>query len=762
MAVALAAVLLVGVTTLFAARLAASTRGTAFAGVFFDPYGCFSTVRLPSWEEPRDLRFTDRLVAVDGHAVPRDPAAPNAPVLPAIRALVEARRAAGAERVSLELARGGETVQHSFSIRRIGAEEMGFLFAFYTLVGWAILASGVLVFLAANRRRAARAYGLWSLGTALFFCTFFDYHTTAELTPLFGAGAVCTELGWLQLAWAFPEPPRRWPLLGRIGVPVLSAIAAVAASLLALARWIPFDLLPLRTVVGGASVVCMLVLVVSLAGKLHNASGEARAQLRATLHGMVTVPFLLAIGFFLLILVGAAIIHLLLPVLAPAIPFAIAYAIIRHDILDTQAVLPRGLVRLPLAFLGCAAGLLCWLVLHRFAQRGDMDWLTPAFVGVLAAALLVIAGHRLFVRLFFPAVEQYRPTIEQLSERFANLHDEEPIRAELSQLARRWLPVERADVLPAGALQTLDVLSDHDRNALRLGHTVRMDGEVILPLRFQGVVCGLFRLGRKSGGALFTSEDLGLLETMAALGAVALHHAEALREVEALRKAQVKASREERSRVVDTLSAEIAHELGHPLRYFKDLFQERPADASLTDEEVEFARLQVERMDRMRATLETMEIAPPRKDPISLRRPVEHAILLLREPLLSSQIRPCVEIEPDLVVRAEHDPLVQVFANLLRNAAQAAGLDGRVGVRARRSPEEVVVDVWDDGPGVAEELRDTLFRVWGVTTRREGKGLGLMVVSRVLSHLHWHVDFLREEDLTVFRIRIPTIDVVPR
>lgn len=756
--VAFAALLLVAATTITGGRLAAATWGSAFPEILFDPYGTYSSVRLPSWSDP-DLQFTDRLVAIDDEPVPRDPGAPNAAVLPAIHRIIEARRAAHATEVHLTFARGDQLLSRVRPIAHIGGDELGFLFGFYSLVGWAILLSGIVVYVAAKRRPAARAYGLWSLGTALFFCTLFDYHTTVQLYPLFGAGAVCTEIGFVWLAWAFPEPPQSPSAILSFALRGASVLAAGTAVLFAFSPWIPFDLHALRVAIGEASLLSLVVLVAALAGKLFTVGGEARIHLRATLHGLITVPLFLALGFFLLILSGFTIIHLLLPLLAPAIPFAIAFAIVRHDILHTHAVLPSRLVALPLAFLSSAAGLLVWLVARNAPRGGGMEWLMPVAIAVLAATLLVIVGHWLFVRVFFPAAHQYRPTIEQLSERFATLHDAEPIRAELSRLAKRWLPVERADVLPPDALDRRDDLSDIDRSALRLGHIVRKSDVVFLPLRFQGEVCGLFRLGRKAGGALFTSEDFSLLETMAALGAVALHHAAALREVEALRKAQVKASREERSRVVDTLSAEIAHELGHPLRYFKNLFQERPVDAMLTEEEVAFARMQVERMNRMCMTLETMEIAPPRKEPISLKKPVDHAILLLREPLASSQIRPHVEIDPELVVKAEHDPLVQVFVNLLRNAVQAAGLDGRVGVRATRETDDLVIDVWDDGPGIAADLKDSLFRVWGVTTRREGKGLGLMVVSRVLSHLHWHVDLHREDNLTVFRITVPAVDV---
>ncbi|MEZ4297884.1 MAG: HAMP domain-containing sensor histidine kinase [Polyangiaceae bacterium] len=755
------AAILLALTSLIAGRLALSTRGWAFAELVVDPYACFSAVRLPSWDDAGELRLPDRLLSVDGEPLARDPARPNRFVLPAVHAMLERRRERGNESATLVFARAGAEIAVERRIGAIGVEEIAFLHGLYTLVGWAIFGSAIVVFMVAGRRAAARAYGLWALGAALFFFSFYDYHSTARLVPLFNVGAICTELGLLWLAWSFPEPPQRGAAASRRGLVVLSAAGAMVAVVLTVSPALATDMTPLRMAVSQASPLCMLALVGALAGRLRVSSGEARAQLRSTMHGLITVPLLIAIGFVLLFVTGSGAIHLMLPLLAPAAPFAVAYAIVRHDILHTRAVLPRRLVLAPLGFLGSAVGLVVWLVLRHVQRTNGMEWLNPAIVGVLTGMLLVIGGHRLFVRVFFKATEQYRPTIEQLGERLSVLRDEEAIRAELSRLVRRWLPVERVQVLPGEVVEQAGGLSDEERAALRLGKMVRSGGTLLLPMRFQGDVCGVFELGRKDGSALFTSEDMSLLDTMAALGAVALHHAAALQEVESLRRAQAKASREERSRVVDTLSAEIAHELGHPLRYFKALFEERGDASPLTEEEVELARLQVERMDRMRATLETMEIAPLGKVAVPLARPVEHALVLLREQLQASQIATKVDLPEGVSVQADHDALVQVMTNLLRNAAQAAGTGGHVGVRARSDGGGgLVVDVWDDGPGVTPEVQETLFRVWGVTTRREGKGVGLMVVNRILTHLHWQVDFLREDHLTVFRISIPSFDVV--
>ncbi|CAN93366.1 two component sensor kinase [Sorangium cellulosum So ce56] len=743
-----------------AGRLSLSTLGTPFPGLFVDPHGSYSSVRFPSWPAADSLRFPDRLVFVDGipAGTPRD--APNDFVLPGIRRAVAGRYEGGAGDVELVFSRAGAQIPVRRAIRVVGVDEVAFFFGFYVLVGLSILGSGVAVYVIAERRAAARAYALWAVGAALFFCTFYDYHTTTAIVPLFDVAALAVLLGFLWLAWAFPAPPRAGRGALRSALVALSVAGAVIAGVLIASPRLPVDILALRVAVVHLNVLAMFVLVGALGVRVRASTGVEREQLLSAAYGLVTIPVLIGVGLLLAQVAGRATVHLLLPLLAPLIPVAIGYSIIRHDILYTRALLTRRLMALPLGLMGLAAGVLAWLILRYAASVHGIDWLVPVVFGLSALILVVIFGQRLMTRLFFRAAEEYRPTIEQLSERIASLRDEDAIRAELSRLILRWLPTEGVDVLAPNALATAPGLTAAGRASLDAGRHVRVAAgpgrvEILVPMRFHGELCGVFRIGPKSGGALFTSEDVALLDTMAALGAVALHHAAVIGEVENLRRVQVDASRDERTRVVDTLSAEIAHELGHPLRYFKDLFQERPAGTPVSNEELDFARLQVERMDRMLTTLETLEIPPPRQEPVVLRRTVEHALLLLRETFQAQSVTVENDVPEGLVLQAEHDPLVQVFANLLRNAAQAAGPGGSVGVRAYRAGDVWRVDIWDNGPGISEEVQPTLFRVWGVTTRRGGKGLGLMVCTRILRHLHWDIDFFREGDRTIFRITIP-------
>jgi signal transduction histidine kinase len=74
----------------------------------------------------------------------------------------------------------------------------------------------------------------------------------------------------------------------------------------------------------------------------------------------------------------------------------------------------------------------------------------------------------------------------------------------------------------------------------------------------------------------------------------------------------------------------------------------------------------------------------------------------------------------------------QILANLTKNAADAAGLGGRVEIRAGETEAEVRVEVDDTGPGVPPNVRELIFEPF-FTTKGGGTGLGLSI-SRELAH----------------------------
>ncbi len=95
-------------------------------------------------------------------------------------------------------------------------------------------------------------------------------------------------------------------------------------------------------------------------------------------------------------------------------------------------------------------------------------------------------------------------------------------------------------------------------------------------------------------------------------------------------------------------------------------------------------------------------------------------------------------------VAIKHSALVQVFLNLLINAAEAMGGEGTVRVEAQLVPPEnaveseedgwVEISVCDDGPGVPAHIAEQLFEPF-VSTKSAGRGLGLSVVAKLLKQV---------------------------
>lgn len=216
-----------------------------------------------------------------------------------------------------------------------------------------------------------------------------------------------------------------------------------------------------------------------------------------------------------------------------------------------------------------------------------------------------------------------------------------------------------------------------------------------------------------------------------------------------LRRAQDQVARGERLATVGRLAAGIAHEVGNPLAAIVGLSEVMKEGGLDEGEAEEFAARigrEAQRIHRtVRELLDYARAAPTSEDGAApsesrageVREAAEQVSRLLRPQKSMKDIAFEVELaEDEITVGVSNDRLVQVFLNLVLNAADAihgAAGEGAITLRARVEGERVAIEVEDDGPGVPEALRDKVFEPFFTTKPAgEGTGLGLSISAAII------------------------------
>lgn len=118
-------------------------------------------------------------------------------------------------------------------------------------------------------------------------------------------------------------------------------------------------------------------------------------------------------------------------------------------------------------------------------------------------------------------------------------------------------------------------------------------------------------------------------------------------------------------------------------------------------------------------------------------------------------------VEPTLDVDADYDQLYRILNNLIRNAVDAlsgrpqGSVQGRIRVDASREGGEVAIEVADNGPGVPEKARATLFQAFSGGVRPGGTGLGLAIASELAAAHGGHLTLVDTAQGATFRLTIP-------
>ena len=226
------------------------------------------------------------------------------------------------------------------------------------------------------------------------------------------------------------------------------------------------------------------------------------------------------------------------------------------------------------------------------------------------------------------------------------------------------------------------------------------------------------------------------------------------------------------ARSVTALASMLAHEIKNPLSGIRGAAQLLEQQAS--DDDRILTRLICDEADRIVKLVDRMEVfgdkRPVEREQVNIHMVFDH-VRRLAQTGFARNIRFVEEYDPSLPpVFANRDQLVQVFLNLVKNAAEAIGdaADGEIqlstafrpGVRLSLPGSKSKVSlplefcVRDNGPGVADDLMPNLFDPF-VTTKPSGTGLGLALAAKIIGDHGGIIECESQPRRTIFRVLMP-------
>ena len=467
----------------------------------------------------------------------------------------------------------------------------------------------------------------------------------------------------------------------------------------------------------------------------------------------------------------------------------IAYAIVRHKLMDIEVIIKKTLV-----FAGLLASVFTMLVLPTLLFQEYIlrnAGMTGRLIGLTVSGIIIILTMRRIENFLINITDKYLfqkkydykellktftaevltvldltklvdltvdklVDIIKLSSSAVLLFNEE--RQEFRVVASRNIKDTSVTLLrPDGVVAFLDqthgyiLVKDLQEKKLSIPDSVqdiinKLNAELIIPMILQEKVMGILSLGKKKSDEDYTQDDLDILLPLARTLAIAISNAELFDE---LGKTQAEAAQKEKMAVIGTLSAGINHEICNPLGIargqceafllnIKDGLYKNKSTEELLEKSKDIMAKVIKETDRATAITKKLSgFAKPAKgeaELVNIDKEVDEVIGLVNYELKLEKIEVEKRISENLPnILVDKKQFQEVLFNLIRNAGQAIGEKGKITVWAREEAGKVFIDIQDTGSGIAEEKIKELFNPF-FTTKDPGKGtgLGLFIVRQVV------------------------------
>lgn len=530
---------------------------------------------------------------------------------------------------------------------------------------------------------------------------------------------------------------------------------------------------------------------------LTSADPIARQQAKVVAAGVALAAFVPSLG-----LISITVLKMELPMnfLSPfylVFPLSIAYAIARHNLFDVDRYLRLGVVYAALTAVFLAGYALMLLVVERWsgAERRLPEGAVPLYLLLVLLLLDPLRSRlqRLVDRLFYRQAYSYRATVEATSRALATILQTDRIAAVVLETLTEAMAIEwGAFCVFTGGAGDADIYTRPPQRRAMIGarlvtdaaeveaivkkrrlwtrydrpwghresaaRSAPLDAALLLPIYFEERPVALVALGERRSGALYSSEDLDLIQTLVNQAALALENAHAY---EVIQQTQQELVRAERLAAVGELSAAVAHGIRNPLagiRAAAQVAREEPEDVATVRENLEDIIGEVDRLEHRVRTL--LDFARPFEPTLVAGDLNDHLARFAEN--VRKRVPPEIDFGVDLAPQLP--PVVfdavqttEILEALLVNALEAMNGRGRLRLSTSQHTGEnaAALEVEDSGPGMDAAQQARIFDLF-YTTKSSGTGIGLATVKRLVERQRGQIRVRSEVGRgTTFEIRLP-------
>lgn len=290
-----------------------------------------------------------------------------------------------------------------------------------------------------------------------------------------------------------------------------------------------------------------------------------------------------------------------------------------------------------------------------------------------------------------------------------------------------------------------------------------------LPLIIHKDIIGFISLGRKKSDEEYSKDDLDVLLDLARTESIAVGNAQLLQE----------AAQAERRAAIGTMSAGINHEIGNPLNIMstkiqvfklsrqKGLFKDKPNEEILdqAEEALDECLKQSGRISEI--TKKLSNFAKPSKEfkpqLVDILEEIDETLSMVGHDLELEKINIEKNISSGLSkILADKREIQQIFFNIIRNAAQAIEETGKITISAvNTTNSKVHIEIHDTGKGIPDDKAHRIFEPFFTTKGpNKGTGLGLSIVRQLVWKNKGEISFKSQVGAgTIFILEFPEADV---